>query len=95
MLNSIKKHLDSENEYRQILTNSWELSILRSPEETLIKVIEEIVDELVQDLPDDAFKAKIKSTASSFIKGAVRNWCNCSIRLKEKTKGQKNRKHNC
>ena len=28
-----------------------------------------IVDELVQDLPDDAFKAKIKS-----------NWCCCSIR---------------
>ena len=37
-----------------------ELSILCSPEETLIKVIEEIVDELVQDLPDDAFKAKLK-----------------------------------
>ena len=72
MLNSIKKHLDSENEYRQIWINSWELSILCSPEETLIKVIEEIVDELVKDLPDDAFKAKIKSTASSFIKGAVR-----------------------
>ena len=71
MLNSIKKHLDSETEYRQIWINSWELSILCTPEETLIKVIEEIVDELVQDLPDDAFKAKIKSTASSFIKGAI------------------------
>ena len=45
MLNSIKKHLDSETEYRQIWINSWELSILCSPEETLIKVIEEIVDE--------------------------------------------------
>ena len=46
MLNSIKKHLDSENQYRQIWINSWELSILCTPEETLIKVIEEIVDEL-------------------------------------------------
>ena len=70
MLNSIKKHLDSEK-IQTDLDKFMGIIILRTPEETLIKVIEEIVDELVQDLPDDAFKAKIKSTASSFIKGLM------------------------
>ena len=41
-----------ENEktpYKQIWINAWEHSLLSSPEETLIKIIEEIVSELDTD----------------------------------------------
>ena len=48
LLNSIWNKLDQSNEYKQIWINSWEYSLLSTPEEALLKIINRIIDELLE-----------------------------------------------
>ena len=43
LLNQIKEELSSSKEIRQIWINSWENSLMATPEEALIKIINEII----------------------------------------------------
>ena len=72
LLNAMYHHFDKSPEFKQIWINSWENSLLSSPEESLLKIINEIIEELVRS--DDSKKRTdvIKSTAVNVFKGALR-----------------------
>ena len=54
LINSIFTELDKDNKYKQIWINSWEFSLLTSPEESLLKIVSKIIDELVKS--DESIK---------------------------------------
>ena len=64
---------DSEGEkYKQIWVNAWEHSLLCSPEESLIKIINQIIEELI-DADDSKTKAEsIKKNVKNVLHGAMR-----------------------
>ena len=72
LLNSIKVELEQRNEIKQIWINSWENSLLASPEESLIKIINEIIGELLSSDSDKERKTKILNAAGTVFKGALR-----------------------
>lgn len=72
ILNSIYHDLEKENIYKQIWINSWESSLLSTPEEALLKIINEIIDEMIDSDEDKTKEQKIKATASTIFKGALR-----------------------
>ena len=59
LLNSIWNKLDQGNEYKQIWINSWENSLLCTPEEALMKIISEILDNMLDSDIDINRKEKI------------------------------------
>ena len=72
LLNSIWNKLDQGNEYKQIWINSWENSLLCTPEEALMKIISEILDNMLDSDIDINRKEKIKNAATGLMKGALR-----------------------
>ncbi|MBE0490618.1 MAG: hypothetical protein IBX44_00025 [Sulfurospirillum sp.] len=72
ILNSIYHDLNEEGIYKQIWINSWENSLLSTPEEALLKIINEIIDEMIDSDPNNAKSKKIKETATTIFKGALR-----------------------
>ena len=78
MLNQIWNGLDkrdADNEqvkYKQIWINAWEHSLLCSPEECLIKIINEIISELVSADQQKTKAEKLASGISKLAKGAAR-----------------------
>ncbi|NHJ39114.1 MAG: hypothetical protein FK731_03705 [Asgard group archaeon] len=72
ILNSIYHDLSNEGSYKQIWINSWESSLLSTPEEALLKIINEIIDEMMDADIDKSRQDKIKQTASAIFKGALR-----------------------
>ena len=72
LLNSIWDKLDQGNEYKQIWINSWENSLLCTPEEALMKIISEILDNMLDSDIDINRKEKIKNAATGLMKGALR-----------------------
>jgi len=72
ILNSIYFDLDKSGSYRQIWINSWESSLLSTPEEALLKIINEIIDEMLGSDTDAAKHKKIKDVTSALFKGALR-----------------------
>ena len=72
LLNSIRQELNEDKEIKQIWINSWENSLLASPEESLIKIINEIISELLSSDNDKERKEKILGAASTVFKGALR-----------------------
>ena len=72
LLNSIKGKLSENPRYKQIWINSWENSLLTTPEEALIKIINAIIEELLESDKDKNRKDKIMSAASTVFKGAMR-----------------------
>ena len=72
LLNSIWNKLDQDNEYKQIWINSWENSLLCTPEEALMKIISEILDNMLDSDIDINRKEKIKNAATGLMKGALR-----------------------
>ena len=68
---SNQEHQDDEN-YLQIWVNSWEHSLLCSPEECLLKIVNEIIQELLQADVDKNNKDKVKDGVQSLMKGALR-----------------------
>jgi len=47
LLNQIYSSLEDEGKYKQIWINSWEHSLLAEPEEALLKIINEIIQEML------------------------------------------------
>ncbi len=72
LLNSIWNTISKDDCYKQIWINSWENSLLCSPEEALLKIIGEIIDHMINTDIDISKKEKIRSTASSLMRGAMR-----------------------
>ncbi len=84
LLNMIKEDLEEENrvfnrktilgkdEFRCIWINTWEHSLLKTPEECLISIIEEIIDEIAR--VDNSYQkaSQAKAALMSLAKGAVR-----------------------
>lgn len=63
---------DSIDDFKQIWINSWEHSLLCSPEECLMKIINEIILELLDADTDKKRSDKIKDGVNNIMKGALR-----------------------
>ncbi len=72
LLNQIKEELSSSKDIRQIWINSWENSLMVTPEQCLIKIINEIIDEILGSDAKHSNKDKIAKIASSVFKGALK-----------------------
>lgn len=72
LLNQIKEELSSISDIRQIWINSWENSLMVTPEQCLIKIINEIIDEIIGSDSKHSKKDKIAKIASSVFKGALK-----------------------
>ena len=68
---SNNEHDDDEN-YLQIWVNSWEHSLLCSPEECLLKIVNEIMQSLLEADVDKNKKDRVKDGVQSLMKGALR-----------------------
>ena len=72
LINSIHHAFETDQKVKQIWINSWEYSLLSTPEEALLKIVNRIIDELVDADPDQARVEKIKGGAEKIFKGALR-----------------------
>ena len=72
LLNSIKQELSNDKSIKQIWINSWENSLLVTPEESLIKIINEIIEDLLISDNDKERREKIMNAAGTVFKGALR-----------------------
>lgn len=68
---SNNEHADDEN-YLQIWVNSWEHSLLCKPEECLLKIVNEIIQELLAADVDKNKRDKVKDGVQNLMKGALR-----------------------
>ena len=71
-LEYFNKNDDSIDDFKQIWINSWEHSLLCSPEECLMKIINEIITELLDADTDKKRAEKITKGVSNIMKGALR-----------------------
>jgi len=72
LINSIHHAFESQEKVKQIWINSWEYSLLSTPEEALLKIVNRIIDDLVEADTDKARVDKIKGGAEKIFKGALR-----------------------
>ena len=81
LLNLIENNLEGNNldheynkgKFLQIWVNAWEHSLLSKPEETLLKIVNQIINDMVCELDKgDNAKEQIKSKFSVLAKGALR-----------------------
>ncbi|MBI78964.1 MAG: hypothetical protein CMQ51_00895, partial [Gammaproteobacteria bacterium] len=72
LINSIHHHFEGDEKTKQIWINSWEYSLLSTPEEALLKIINRIIDELIESDPNETRKKNIKGGAEAIFKGALR-----------------------
>ena len=72
LINSIYHHFDSEDAVKQIWINSWEFSLLSTPEESLLKIVTKIIDELLDADQNKSRKDKIQNGAKKIFSGALR-----------------------
>lgn len=72
LLNSIHHALEENGNFKQIWINSWEHSLLTTPSEALLKIINEIIQEMLKS--DKYLKSsdKITKIAQNVFKGALR-----------------------
>ena len=67
------KHKENKGKFLQIWVNAWEHSLLSKPEETLLKIVNQIINDMVAELDKgDSAKEQIKSKFSVLAKGALR-----------------------
>jgi hypothetical protein len=71
-LDQFNKDDDSIDDFKQIWINSWEHSLLCSPEECLMKIINEIILELLDADGDKKRAEKITKGVNNIMKGALR-----------------------
>ena len=72
LLNAIYHDLEQAGVYKQIWINSWEHALLTTPEESLLKIVNEIIHEMLQTDEQMDRKNNIKNIASTVFKGALR-----------------------
>jgi len=71
-LETFNKEDNSIDDFKQIWINSWEHSLLCSPEECLMKIINEIILDLLDADTDKSRTDKIRSGVNNIMKGALR-----------------------
>ena len=72
LLNSISHKLGDKG-YKIITINAWEQALLSKPEETLLKIVNEIINNLTDELSDkEKYKNKISQNFEKITKGALR-----------------------
>ena len=72
ILNSIFYELSQSGKFKQIWINSWESSLLSTPEEALLKIINEIIDEMLDADIEKSKQEKIKQNALTLFKSGLR-----------------------
>ena len=72
LINSIYHAFDSDATVKQIWINSWEYSLLSTPEEALLKIVNRIIDELLESDTDVSRQKAIKEGAGKIFRGALR-----------------------
>jgi len=76
LLNLIENNLntdDNEGKFLQIWVNAWEHSLLSKPEETLLKIVNQIINDMLGELSkSQSSKEEIKSKFETLAKGALR-----------------------
>lgn len=72
LINSIKHVLSEKTIYRQIWINSWEYSLLSTPEESLMKIVSKIISELLGDDKEISMKDSLGGAAKAVFQGALR-----------------------
>ena len=77
LLNSIHHAFAEQPTFKQIWINSWEYSLLSTPEEALLKIVKSIIDPLCEHdlLTSDTgkrYKQQITDISKSIFKGALR-----------------------
>ena len=73
LLNSIHYEFEKRQPtFKQIWINSWEYSLLSTPEESLLKIVNKIIDDLLDTDTNNKYKEKLKHGAGRIIKGALR-----------------------
>ena len=72
LINAIHHHFDDKANVKQIWINAWEYSLLSSPEESLLKIINKILDDILAADQDLKRGSKIKEGAGQIFKGALR-----------------------
>lgn len=72
LINSIHHAFDSQQNVKQIWINSWEYSLLSTPEETLLKIVTRIIDDLTEADTNKKRITAIKGGAEKIFKGALR-----------------------
>ena len=72
-LDNLKKaEIKEHGEFKQIWVNSWEHSLLCTPEECLIKIITQITNELISSDKDTKRTEQITAGVKNVLKGALR-----------------------
>ena len=72
LINSIFHAFKSQSSVKQIWINSWEFSLLSTPEESLLKIVTKIIDELLKADGNKSRKDKIQNGAKKIFGGAIR-----------------------
>lgn len=72
LLQSIKNDLANDESILQIWVNAWESSLLSNPEESFIKIINEIIQELFKGDGGLQKKKNLRSSAQNVFRGAIR-----------------------
>ncbi len=72
LLNSIHHAFAEQPTFKQIWINSWEYSLLSTPEEALLKIVNRIIDQLLESDTNKKYKQKITASAKRIFKGALR-----------------------
>ncbi len=72
LINAIYHSFESNAECKQIWINSWEYSLLSTPEESLLKIVNRIIDELIEADKNQKRKEKIQDGAKKIFQGALR-----------------------
>jgi hypothetical protein len=72
LINSIHHAFDGDETVKQIWINSWEYSLLSTPEEALLKIVNRIIDELLESDTDVNRAEAIKEGAGKIFRGALR-----------------------
>mgnify|MGYP001302269568 CR=1 FL=1 len=82
LLNTIYHHFESKSDFKQIWINSWESSLLSTPEESLLKIINEIIEELLSADTSKSKSESIKNSAATVFKGALRIGATATLGMK-------------
>jgi hypothetical protein len=82
LLNTIWDKLSQDEKIKQIWVNSWENSLLCTPEESLLKITNEILTVLIGADLNKSRQQKIKNVAAGIFKGAVKVGATATLGVK-------------
>jgi hypothetical protein len=72
LLNTVHRRLETEGSTMQVWVNAWEHSLMCGPEETLLNITHEIIQELTEADQNEDRKKKILASTKTIFKGAAR-----------------------